>query len=205
MRIKERKSMIRNIILDMGNVLLDYNPEVILNKTLDNEEDRQIIRKELFGGTEWVQGDLGLIKNSERFDGVSKRVPPRLHAALRECVEHWDICMVPVEGAVDFCKEMKARGYGMYVLSNACGLFYEYFPKYFPLEWFNGIVVSSDEHIVKPDVRIYKILLERYGLNADECLFIDDRTDNVRGAVEAGMNAHVFKNDFETVKSRYGL
>ena len=197
--------MIRNIILDMGNVLLDYNPEVILNKTLDNEEDRQIIRKELFGGTEWVQGDLGLIKNSERFDGVSKRVPPRLHAALRECVEHWDICMVPVEGAVDFCKEMKARGYGMYVLSNACGLFYEYFPKYFPLEWFNGIVVSSDEHIVKPDVRIYKILLERYGLNADECLFIDDRTDNVRGAVEAGMNAHVFKNDFETVKSRYGL
>ena len=46
--------MIRNIILDMGNVLLDYNPEVILEKTLDNEEDRQIIRKELFGGPEWV-------------------------------------------------------------------------------------------------------------------------------------------------------
>lgn len=84
-------------------------------------------------------------------------------------------------------------------------VFYEYFPKYFPLEWFDGIVVSSDEHIVKPDVRIYKILLERYGINADECLFIDDRTDNVHGAVEAGMNAYVFKNDFDTVKSRYGL
>ena len=125
--------MIRNIILDMGNVLLDYNPEVILEKTLDNEEDRQIIRKELFGGPEWVQGDLGIIKNSERFDGVSQRVPSRLHPALRECVENWDICMVPVEGAVDFCREIKTRGYGMYVLSNACSLFYEYFPKYFPI------------------------------------------------------------------------
>lgn len=197
--------MIRNIILDMGNVLLDYNPEVILEKTLDNEEDRQIIRRELFGGPEWVQGDLGIIKNSERFDGVSQRVPSRLHPALRECVENWDICMVPVEGAVDFCREIKARGYGVYVLSNACNLFYEYFPKYFTLEWFDGIVVSSDEHIVKPDAGIYRILLERYGLNADECLFIDDRADNVRGAVESGMNAYVFNNDFETVKSRYGL
>ena len=82
---------------------------------------------------------------------------------------------------------------------------FEYFPKYFPLEWFDGIVVSSDEHIVKPDAGIYRILLERYGLNADECLFIDDRADNVRGAVESGMNAYVFNNDFETVKSRYGL
>lgn len=189
----------------MGNVLLDYNPEVILEKTLDNEEDRQIIRKELFGGPEWVQGDLGIIKNSERFDGVSQRVPSRLHSALRECVENWNICMVPVEGAVDFCREIKTRGYGMYVLSNACSLFYEYFPKYFPLEWFDGIVVSSDEHIVKPDAGIYRILLERYGLNADECLFIDDRADNVRGAVESGMNAYIFNNDFETVKSRYGL
>lgn len=197
--------MIRNIILDMGNVLLDYNPEVILEKTLDNEEDRQIIRRELFGGPEWAQGDLGIIKNSERFDGVSKRVPSRLHPALRECVENWDICMVPVKGAVNFCREIKTRGYGMYVLSNACNIFYEYFPKYFPLEWFDGIVVSSDEHIVKPDAGIYRILLERYGLNADECLFIDDRADNVRGAVESGMNAYVFNNDFETVKSRYGL
>lgn len=197
--------MIRNIILDMGNVLLDYNPEVILEKTLDNEEDRQIIRRELFGGPEWAQGDLGIIKNSERFDGVSKRVPSRLHPALRECVENWDICMVPVKGAVNFCREIKTRGYGMYVLSNACNIFYEYFSKYFPLEWFDGIVVSSDEHIVKPDAGIYRILLERYGLNADECLFIDDRADNVRGAVESGMNAYVFNNDFETVKSRYGL
>lgn len=189
----------------MGNVLLDYNPEVILEKTLDNEEDRHIIRKELFGGPEWVHGDLGIIKNSERFVGVSQRVPSRLHSALRECVENWDICMVPVEGAVNFCREIKTRGYGMYVLSNACSLFYEYFPKYFPLEWFDGIVVSSDEHIVKPDAGIYRILLERYGLNADECLFIDDRADNVRAAVESGMNAYVFNNDFETVKSRYGL
>ena len=197
--------MIRNIVLDMGNVLLDYNPNVILDKVFENEEDKQIILKELFGGPEWVQGDLGIITNSERYDGVSRRVPERLHHGLKRCVEEWDICMIPVEGAKDFCRFVRERGYGMYVLSNACSMFYKYFPKYFPLEDFDGIVVSSDEHIVKPDRRIYEIILERYGLEAGECLFIDDRKDNTLGALGVGMNAHIFRNDYDDIIHRYGL
>ena len=197
--------MIRNIILDMGNVLLDYNPNVILDKVFDNEADKKIILNELFGGPEWEQGDLGLINNSQRYDGVSRRVPERLHKGLKRCVEEWDICMVPVDGAKEFCGYIRQRGYGMYVLSNACSMFYKYFPRYFPLEDFDGIVVSSDEHIVKPDRRIYDILLDRYGLRAEECLFIDDRNNNGEGAESAGMRAHRFCNDFNFIIEKYGL
>lgn len=192
--------MIHNVILDMGNVLLDYDPDFALNAYLESEEDKQLVRKELFEGPEWVEGDLGLIENAERFDGVAKRIPSRLHGALRKCVDNWYKCMVPLPGARQFCKDMKSKGYRIYVLSNACHLFYEYFPAFLPLDFFDGIVVSSDVHIAKPDIRIYEHLLDKYRLNAAECLFVDDRANNVEGARQAGMKAILFENDFEAVE-----
>ncbi len=64
--------MIKNIVFDMGNVLLDYNPEVSLQLFLDNEKDRQIIRKELFEGPEWIQGDLGRMDNETGMKQLKK-------------------------------------------------------------------------------------------------------------------------------------
>lgn len=197
--------MIKNIVLDMGNVLLDYDPDVIMTKLFEHEADRKLIEKELFRGPEWEQGDLGIITNAERFAGVSKRVPERLHDLLRRCIAEWDICMLPIPGAKEFCDYIKEKGYGVYILSNACERFYHYFPKYFPLEFFDGIVVSSDVHMIKPDIRIYEYLLCKYELKGEECLFIDDREDNVQGAQAAGMNACVFKNDFDAVIQKYML
>lgn len=196
--------MIKNIVLDMGNVLLDYNPDVCLKLFVVSEEDRQLIRRELFEGPEWVQGDLGEILDVERFAGVSLRVPERLHKELKLCVEKWDVCMVPLPGAKEFCEYAREQGYRLYVLSNASDAFYRYFPAFAPLDYFDGIVVSSDIHILKPDIRIYQYLLEQYKLLPEECFFIDDREDNVEGAKSAGMNAAVFRGDFEEMKHLIG-
>ena len=197
--------MIKNIILDMGNVLLDYNPHVILEKVLDNEEERQLIYQELFLGDEWVQGDLGYITNEQRYEGVRKRVPEYLHDKLKACVDGWNICMIPLDGAKEFCEYCKNRGYGIYVLSNASSDFYNYFFKHFEPDFFDGIVISSDVHIVKPDVAIYQYLLGTYGLLPEECLFIDDRANNVEGALACGMHAYQFQDDFEKIKQNYHL
>lgn len=192
--------MLKNVILDMGNVLLDYNPEAALDRFFETEDDKALIKRELFDGPEWVQGDLGYITNEQRYDGVSKRVPERLHEKLRACVDGWDFCMVPLDGAIEFCHFVKDNGYGIYVLSNAAMEFHQYFPKYFDPAFFDGIVISAEVHIVKPDKRIYQYLLEKYGLLAEECLFIDDRPNNVEGALKCGMQVHQFKNDFEEIK-----
>jgi len=104
--------MIKNIVLDMGNVLLDYNPDVCLNLFVREEEDRQLIKRELFEGPEWKQGDLGYITDEERFAGVSSRVPKRLHRELKQCVEKWDVCMLPIPGAKEFCEYGKRRDTG---------------------------------------------------------------------------------------------
>ena len=192
--------MIKNIIFDMGNVLLDYNPDAAMQMLGITEKAKPVILKELFGGNEWVQLDLGNISIGEAFESIKQRVPEEYHTDLRKCIDEWDVCMVPVEGAKDFCEAVKSNGFGVYVLSNAHKSFYSYFPRYFDLDFFDGVVVSSDVHTVKPDIKIYNHLLEKYSLKAEECLFIDNRQDNVDGALKAGMKAHRFDNNFEAVK-----
>lgn len=191
--------MIKNIVLDMGNVLLDYNPQFVLDTFCSSEEEKAVIDRELFNGPEWKMGDRGDIKDKDRFELVKGRVPEKYHAALKNCADNWDICMNPLEGAREFCESVKNSGYGIYVLSNASDLFYVYFPKFLPLDFFNGVFVSSDYRMLKPDVKIYKTFLDKYSLKGEECLFIDDRADNVAGAKEAGFNTFRFNGDYEQI------
>lgn len=194
--------MIKNVVLDMGNVLLDFDPDVSLNEFCSSEEEKEIISKELFNGPEWLMGDKGDIKDKDRFDLVKVRVPEKYHEALRKCADKWTICMYPLNGAREFCEKVKESGYGIYVLSNASDAFYEYFPRLLPLDFFNGVFVSSDYKMLKPDVEIYKTFLDKYGLKAEECLFVDDREDNTSGAQKAGMNTFCFKGNYEEVLNR---
>ncbi len=192
--------MIKNIILDMGNVLLQYDPGVCLHHFVEQEEDRVLIRRELFEGPEWVEGDLGHITDEERFDGVSRRVPERLHGELKACTEQWHMCMRPVAGAKEFCGYAKEQGYRLFVLSNASSSFYQYFQRFAPLDYFDGIVVSCDIHMIKPDVRIYQYLLDKYQLTPEESFFIDDMPENVAGAQKAGIRGAIFHGDFEKIR-----
>lgn len=197
--------LIRNIVLDMGNVLMDYDPEVPLKKFLDSEADRAVIRKELFEGPEWVLRDAGTISENEMYERVAARVPERLHEGLRHCAYEWMICMVPLEAARKFCAYAREQGYRLYVLSNASDTFYGYFEDFTPLTYFDGVVISCEVHSVKPDAGIYNYLLEHYQLNPKECLFLDDREDNVQGARAVGMQAEVYKNNFEQIIEQYHL
>ena len=197
--------MIRNIVLDMGNVLLDYNPQVPLDLFCQSEEEKDIIRRELFYGPEWPQGDMGTIADRDRYDLVKGRVPSEMHPALKRCAYEWDVCMKPIPGAREFCETIKQKGYGIYVLSNASDKFYEYFPNFKPFDFFDGIVVSADIHMLKPDIAIYEYIMGKYGLKPEECLFIDDMAANVEGAKKAGMQAEVFCNNYDAIREKYGL
>ncbi len=197
--------MLKNIVLDMGNVLMDYNPQIPLDAFCDSKQEKEIIKKELFEGPEWVLGDLGDIKDAERYNMVKERVPREYWRNLKRCCDEWDICMKPLEGAREFCEYIKKQGYGIYVLSNASDLFYHYFPRFLPLDFFDGVVVSADIHIIKPDIRIYEYLLSSFHLTAKECLFIDDRQDNIEGAFRAGMQAYQFQNDFDRIVETFQL
>ena len=193
--------MVRNIIFDMGNVLLRFDPFVSLNGFCQTQEARDLIYKELFCGEEWVKGDLGLMNADERFLSVSERIPEKYHGELKKCTYGWDICMIPIDGAKEFCRFVKEKGYRIFILSNAGQEFYTYFTREYNLDFFDGFVVSSDIHIIKPDEGIYKYLLDKYSLKAEECFFIDDCEPNVAAAKKTGMNGIVFRDSFEEIKN----
>ena len=193
--------MIRNIILDMGNVLLSYEPETYADR-LCSKEAAPFILKELFHGPDWPKQDLGFIGREEIYELVKARIPEEYHEDLRNVVWGWSELMREVPGAQDFIREMKDAGYHIYVLSNAGKEFYEYFPAHYDPELFEGMVVSCDEHVRKPDSEIYGILLDRFALTAGDCLFADDMPVNVEAAEQAGIKGFVFTGDYEALKER---
>ena len=184
----------------MGRVLLKFDPYVSLNKYCENKEDIDLIYKELFEGPEWIMADEGKITNGQRYELVKERIPERLHGTLKLVVENWDMCMEPVDGALEFYNFVKEKGYQTFVLSNACNRFYSYFPKYYDLKSFGGIVVSSDIKMIKPSPAIYEYILKTYDLNPEECLFIDDVEVNVKAAEAAGIKGFVFRNNYGELK-----
>lgn len=196
----KKRVLFQNIVLDMGNVLLNFDPEIPLRTCVDTEENRAVIRRELFEGPEWTLRDLGEISEQEMYEQICARIPGKLHGMLRRCVYEWTDCMTPIPAAQEFCAYVKERGCRIYVLSNASDNFYQYFPRFSEPEYFDGIVVSYEIHKIKPEPEIYRYLLERYRLEPAKTLFIDDRPENVKGAVSVGMRGYVYRNDFEEIK-----
>ncbi len=197
--------MIRNIIFDMGNVLLRFDPEFVLSTYLDNESDRDLIRRELYDHPDWMLADQGILTEYERYEHILPRIPQHLQEGYKNCALHWHICLSEIPGAKAFLAEMKQNGYKLYVLSNADDSFHSYFPEKYDVALFDGIIVSSDIRMIKPDRCIYEYFLREHGLAADECLFIDDRPENIEGAGEVGIRGHVFTGDFETVRQAFDL
>ena len=197
--------MIKNILLDMGNVLLIFNPDVPLNKYCKTEEEKKIIRKEYFESEEWIKSDYGDIKDKDLFDSVKHRIPEKYHESFRNVAKNYDEHMLPFKGAKEFCEYIKNKGYGIYILSNASDRFHQYFPRFLPLDFFNGVVVSSDIHMIKPYEGIYKYILEKYKLNPEECLFIDDRLENIEGAKKVNIKVELFKNNYDEIIKKYNL
>lgn len=192
--------MIKNVIFDMGNVLIAYEPDEPVEVFCKSEEAKAIIKRELFGGKEWIERDLGNISVEQLYKGTARRVPEKYHDELKACIDGWTRFMLPYEGGKEFCRKVKSMGYNIYILSNASTDFYDYFPKYYELDMFDGVVVSADIHMIKPDRAIYEYILEKYSLIPEECLFVDDREDNCLGARKAGINALQFSGDYAQIE-----
>ena len=193
---------IRNIIFDMGNVLLKFDPYISLDYFCENEEEKEILYRELFKGPEWIMGDEGKITNGQRFELVKQRVPAALHRKLKLLVENWDMCMKQIPGAMEFVKEAKEKGYKLYVLSNACNRFYHYFPRQYDLNLFEAVIVSSDVKMIKPNPEIYQYIVSVYELKAEECLFIDDVRENVEASERQGINGYLFEGSYQLLRQR---
>ncbi|HSK68812.1 MAG TPA: HAD family phosphatase [Candidatus Limnocylindria bacterium] len=193
---------LRNLVLDMGNVLLGWEPRAFALRAAGNVEDAEVLFATLFDTPEWHLHDAGQIAEEELLRVSLARTPDRLRDTLRVLFEEWPRWMPQITGVDAFTARAREAGLRLYLLSNAGTRFPSVIQERGFYSLFDGAVVSAHEKVSKPDARIYRRLCERYGLLPGECLFVDDLIENVRGAEAAGMHAQHFLGDFAAVEDR---
>jgi putative hydrolase of the HAD superfamily len=177
---------IKNVVFDIGRVLISWEP--VLDGVFE-EETSEIVEHAIFGSGLWDALDLGV----EEDEAIIKKMignAPDYREQIMYVLWHIDIVASQEDYTKGWIEELKKKGHRVYFLSNYSRHLRATQPQltdFTPL--MDGGIFSSDVKMVKPDHEIYKLLFERYKLVPEECLFVDDRQDNVDAAVECGMRA----------------
>ena len=188
--------MIRHIVFDMGNVLIAWDPAMLVRRLGLPEADQALLLREVFACSEWTGLDRGTLDPDSAMALVAPRLPERLHGAARGLMaEWWKGPLVPMPGVAELIAEVKALGYDVYLLSNATSRLHEYFSRIPGSEYFSGKIVSADWKLLKPEHELYEKLFETFSLRPEECFFIDDNPLNIEAARHLGMPGAVFFGD----------
>ncbi len=186
-------SDIKAIVFDLGGVLIDWDPRHMYRTVFDDEAEMERFLAEI-ATLEWnSQHDAG----RPWADGVamlSDEHPEYAHL-IELYQERWvEMLKGPIDGTVAILAQLKSTGHEIHALTNWSS---ETFPiarnRYDFLDWFEHIVVSGEEKVIKPDPRIYQILLDKIGRNAYECVFIDDGIKNIEAARQLGFTGIHFR------------
>lgn len=187
--------MIKNLIFDFGKVLVDYDFMPLLDQFFGEDKARGAEFCKIFLDQRFIdECDRELIP----FEQIIKRKQeenPDYADALQFFFENYDNFVTgPMPGMYELLTDLKARGYRLYGLTNWCSAVYKVIAKYPVFKLLDGSVISSEEHLLKPEPEIYRCLTDRYGLKPEESVFTDDKVVNVEGAKAFGMEAILFTN-----------
>lgn len=187
--------MIKNIVFDMGKVLLNYDARRGCRPFTKTPEDEELMVNCLFSSMEWLMLDMGIISDETALERVNKRLPERLHETARLCLAHWhEHCMWPIAGMDELVKHLKEQGYGIYLCSNAAIRMTANTSLIPGIKYFDGVLFSAEVLCMKPQKEMYEHLFSRFDLKPEECFFIDDVQMNIDSARTCGMDGHCFED-----------
>ena len=178
--------MIKNIVFDMGGVLINDNAMDFAARYVQDQADLELLKDELFLSYEWREGwDNGTMIMEDLVNSVCARLPERLHEVVRQITENWNMDAELIPGMEDLIRSLKKQGWNIYLLSNTALSFYQYRHRLPAIDVFDGEFISAEHHLLKPQREIYEKFVQVFGLEARECYFIDDKPENVKGAIDA--------------------
>ena len=179
--------MVKNIIYDLGNVLIKFQPSSFLNKYIE-EKDREEVLRIIFRSQEWLDLDRGILNYNEAIQLFSERLP-KYEKAIKDFFQNKiEQCLEPIKENIEILERHSENGYKLYILSNFHKEAFEnLYKKWDFFSKFHGKVISYECNLLKPEKEIYLHILEKYKLNPQETLFIDDHEPNVIAANKLGI------------------
>ncbi len=197
--------MIKNIILDFGKVLVDYDYFLVLNETFDTPEQAKDFLHQLIDGG-WNERLDREEHPLEEIVSDMKHAMPHYSAQIDRFYERYtDFILGEIPGMRELLGQLKAEGYMLYGLSNWNSKVYLTMQQYPIFQLLDGRVISCEEHLTKPNPAIYECLCQRYGLKPEECVFADDLAPNVEAARAYGMHGIVFRDAVQYEKELRAL
>ncbi len=199
-------SHIDTIVFDLGGVLIDWNPNYVFDQLFDDQERKRYFFKHVCTHDWNLQQDAGRSLSEATEERV--RLFPDWEEPIRAFYGRWEEMLGgPIDHTVELLKQLKAAGqHRLLALTNWSA---ETFPvalaRYEFLHWFEGIVVSGEEGVIKPDRKIYEILVERYDLNPATCVFIDDNETNAAAAAQVGIKGIHFTSPQQLINDLASL
>jgi 2-haloacid dehalogenase len=182
------------VVFDLGGVLIDWNPRYLYRQLIEDEAAMELFLTEVCHSAWNEEQDRGRTFAAAVEEAAARHPGQR---ALIEAYHHrWDEMLAgPIAGTVQILAELRQAGCELHALTNWS---VEKFPiareRYDFLTWFESILVSGEVGLIKPDPRIFQLLLERIGRKADACVYIDDNAKNVAAAAALDFAAIHFQS-----------
>ncbi len=177
--------MIRNIVFDIGNVLVRFEPEKYLRTFVDSDDEAQQLKNLIYLSTAWRDGDLGKASRRNTINRLCKQYPEK-EAVLRQALRHCSEILLMPQGTPVLLEKLRQSGFQLFYLSNTNPADFAFMTKKYPLLRGMRGIASFQEGVLKPDAAIFHLLLQRFELQAEECLFIDDMPVNTKAASALG-------------------
>lgn len=185
---------VRNVIFDLGGVVFDWNPDHIVSRVQPVPELRAALKAALFGHADWRLFDRGTLTEPE----LIERLQLRLGATRQEVDAILDAVrnsLVEKPETIKLMRTLQGQGTPLYCLSNMPASIYTHLrQRHHFWDAFSGIVISGEVQMMKPEPEVFMHLLAKFGLRAEETVFVDDLLSNIESAKQVGLHAVWFKD-----------
>ncbi len=199
------KNKFKNYIFDFGQVIVKFDTAYMTSVYIKDEAEAKMAEKIIFDRYYWDKLDAGTITDDEVKKGICERLPKELCTDACKVYDNWYKILEFIDGIPEFIREIKANDGKLYLLSNISETFaknYATVPTLRKiLSMFDGLAFSAPLKITKPNKEIFEYVLNEYGLNPEETVFIDDREDNILGAQKAGINGYLFDGKINELRN----
>jgi putative hydrolase of the HAD superfamily len=181
-----------NLLLDLGNVVLDWDPQRILAQMPLSPARREQLQSQLFAHSDWLDFDCGLVDEA----ALIKRVSGRCDfspAELAHCLMLTKQSLTEIEPTVALMARAHQAGISQYCLSNMPTQIYNFIKEKPFFNYFSGVVISADVKMIKPSAALFRYTLDHFALRAEDTLFVDDSAANIAAAQALGIECLHFK------------